>query len=217
MLPRGELLRKVAACTTLPATVHANPFSLARKPTAATGVQQQHQLPRELVSYTLPWILLLYCIPHSSAVLLTACLWSPCRFDPEVHPKPKKLPKGLLSWIAPTLFYDEGEMLKTAGMDVVVMVRLLAYGELAALCGADAEFGVLWRCSAALSIHTTVYKCSGAILRSYFGGSRQPSLCVLALISYCWRELCLAAWSAIPVPASTPGAKAPAHRASLHV
>jgi hypothetical protein len=46
-----------------------------------------------------------------------------------VNPKPKKLPKGLLSWIAPTLFYDEGEMLKTAGMDVVVMVRLLAYGE----------------------------------------------------------------------------------------
>jgi hypothetical protein len=60
-----------------------------------------------------------------------------------VHPKPKKLPKGLLSWIAPTLFYDEGEMLKTAGMDVVVMVRLLAYGELAALCGADAEFKFL--------------------------------------------------------------------------
>jgi hypothetical protein len=46
-----------------------------------------------------------------------------------VSPKPKKLPNGLLSWIAPTLFYDEGEMLKTAGMDVVVMVRLLSYGE----------------------------------------------------------------------------------------
>jgi hypothetical protein len=51
------------------------------------------------------------------------------RFDPEVSPKPKKLPTGILSWIAPTLFYDEGEMLKTAGMDVVVMVRLLSYGE----------------------------------------------------------------------------------------
>jgi hypothetical protein len=44
------------------------------------------------------------------------------------------LPTGILSWIAPTLFYDEGEMLKTAGMDVVVMVRLLKYGEWSNTC-----------------------------------------------------------------------------------
>eukprot|EP00882_Tetradesmus_deserticola_P002882 GHRQ01003064.1.p1 GENE.GHRQ01003064.1~~GHRQ01003064.1.p1 ORF type:complete len:380 (+),score=115.33 GHRQ01003064.1:197-1336(+) len=58
----------------------------------------------------------------------TRKFYAPKRFDPEVRPKPKKLPTGLFSWIVPTLFYNESEMLKTAGMDVVVMVRLLSYG-----------------------------------------------------------------------------------------
>lgn len=49
--------------------------------------------------------------------------------DPEVKIKPKKLPSGLCSWIAPVLFYDEDEMLTVAGMDAVVMSRLLSYGE----------------------------------------------------------------------------------------
>lgn len=51
------------------------------------------------------------------------------RFDPEVKNKPKKLPSGILSWIAPVLSYDEDEMLATSGMDVVVMARLLSYGK----------------------------------------------------------------------------------------
>jgi len=43
--------------------------------------------------------------------------------------KPRKLPDGLLSWIVPTLLYPEDEILTVAGMDVVVMSRLLMYGE----------------------------------------------------------------------------------------
>lgn len=43
--------------------------------------------------------------------------------------KPRKLPTGLFSWMAPTLLYPEDEMLGVAGMDSVVMSRLLMYGE----------------------------------------------------------------------------------------
>lgn len=43
--------------------------------------------------------------------------------------KPKKLPTGVFSWIKPVLFYDEDEMLTVAGMDAVVMTRLLSYGK----------------------------------------------------------------------------------------
>ncbi|KAF6257824.1 late exocytosis, associated with Golgi transport-domain-containing protein [Scenedesmus sp. NREL 46B-D3] len=79
----------------------------------------------------------------------TRKFYAPKRYDPEVSPKPKKLPTGLLSWIAPTLFYDEGEMLKTAGMDVVVMVRLLSYGwVLFAFC-------TFWCCALLMPINAT--------------------------------------------------------------
>jgi hypothetical protein len=47
-----------------------------------------------------------------------------------VRHKPRKLPTGLLSWMGPTLLYPEDEMLPVAGMDSVVMTRLLMYGEL---------------------------------------------------------------------------------------
>uniref|UniRef100_A0A383WQ20 ERD4-related membrane protein n=1 Tax=Tetradesmus obliquus TaxID=3088 RepID=A0A383WQ20_TETOB len=79
----------------------------------------------------------------------TRKFYAPKRFDPEVRPKPKKLPNGLFSWIAPTLFYDEGEMLRTAGMDVVVMVRLLSYGwVLFAFC-------TFWCCALLMPINGT--------------------------------------------------------------
>jgi hypothetical protein len=52
-----------------------------------------------------------------------------CRYDPEVKHKPRKLPDGLFSWMAPTLLYPEDEILTVAGMDTVVMSRLLMYGE----------------------------------------------------------------------------------------
>lgn len=79
----------------------------------------------------------------------TRKFYAPKRFDPEVRPKPKKLPNELFSWIAPTLFYDEGEMLRTAGMDVVVMVRLLSYGwVLFAFC-------TFWCCALLMPINGT--------------------------------------------------------------
>jgi hypothetical protein len=52
-----------------------------------------------------------------------------------VKNKPHRLPDGLFSWIAPTLFYPEDDILKTAGMDAVVMTRLLMYGESLELAG----------------------------------------------------------------------------------
>lgn len=73
------------------------------------------------------------------------------RFDPEVKNKPKKLPSGIFAWIGPVLFYDEDEALATAGMDVVVMARLLSYGR-HAYCLAD---GALANAHAKLCITRT--------------------------------------------------------------
>lgn len=53
----------------------------------------------------------------------------PHRFDPEVKRKPRRLPMGLLSWVSPTIFYPEDEVIALSGMDVAVFLRLLSYGE----------------------------------------------------------------------------------------
>ncbi len=51
------------------------------------------------------------------------------RFDPEVKKKPRRLPVGLFSWIRPVLLYPEEEITTVSGLDVVVFLRLLKYGE----------------------------------------------------------------------------------------
>jgi hypothetical protein len=51
-----------------------------------------------------------------------------CRFDPEVKARPERLPQGLLAWVWPVLSYDEDEIIRKAGMDAAVFIRLLYYG-----------------------------------------------------------------------------------------
>lgn len=58
----------------------------------------------------------------------TRKFYAPKRYDPEVKHKPRKLPGSLFGWMGPTLLYPEDEILTVAGMDVVVMSRLLMYG-----------------------------------------------------------------------------------------
>eukprot|EP00879_Flechtneria_rotunda_P004428 GHRR01004679.1.p1 GENE.GHRR01004679.1~~GHRR01004679.1.p1 ORF type:complete len:579 (+),score=136.57 GHRR01004679.1:246-1982(+) len=80
---------------------------------------------------------------------LTRKFYMPKRFDSEVKRKPKRLGLGLLSWIKPVILYPEDQILKVAGMDVVVMNRLLVYGlTLFAFC-------TLWCCAVLMPINGT--------------------------------------------------------------
>ncbi|KAF8065514.1 CSC1-like protein [Scenedesmus sp. PABB004] len=74
---------------------------------------------------------------------------APRRHDPAVRTKPRALGAGLLSWVQPVLFYPEDDMLRVAGMDVVVMVRLLKYGwVLFAFC-------TFWCCALLMPLNAT--------------------------------------------------------------
>lgn len=52
-----------------------------------------------------------------------------CRYDPEVKHKPRRLRMGLFSWVKPTIFYPEDEIVTVAGLDVAVFLRMLSFGE----------------------------------------------------------------------------------------
>lgn len=80
---------------------------------------------------------------------VTRKFYAPKRHDHEVKLKPRALPGSLFGWLMPTLFYPEDELLTVAGMDVVVMARLLSYGwVLFAFC-------TFWCCALLMPINAT--------------------------------------------------------------
>ena len=56
-------------------------------------------------------------------------IYSPKRYtDHSKYTRPKELPKGYIDWIRPLLQYSEEDVIKTAGYDAVVYLRLFSFG-----------------------------------------------------------------------------------------
>lgn len=71
-------------------------------------------------------MMLIFCVMRVNPIARK--YYAPKRFDPEIKKKPRRMPLGLVSWMVPTYFYPEDEVIAIAGMDVAVFLRLLAYG-----------------------------------------------------------------------------------------